>query len=146
MLYRKQWNKAEQFTNITCKVIYIHIYIYIYIYIYILGVQLCFRRFFSEIRGFIVKNWLYIYDSKYCPSLAITFSHLSGSVRIPHRKNWSSFEVIHESNFLLLHKIGSVSQPGRAPLIETSDDQREQRLENTAGGVGLPISTFPSMS
>jgi len=30
----------------------------------ILGVQLCFRRFFSEIRGFIVKNWLYIYDSK----------------------------------------------------------------------------------
>jgi len=50
---------------------------------YILGVQLCFRRFFSEIRGFIVKNWLYIYDSKYCPSLATTFSHLSGSVRIP---------------------------------------------------------------
>ena len=43
--------------------------------------------FFSEIRGFIVKNWLYIYDSKYCPSLATTFSHLSGSVRIPRRKN-----------------------------------------------------------
>ena len=53
--------------------------------------------FFSEIRGFIVKNWLYIYDSKYCPSLAITFSHLSGSVRIPRRKNWSSFEAVHES-------------------------------------------------
>jgi len=32
------------------------------------------------------------------------------------------------------------------PLIETSDSQREQRLENTASGVGLPISTFPSMS
>jgi len=63
----------------------------------ILGVQLCFRRFFPEIRGFIVKNWLYIYDSKYCPSLAITFSHLSGSVRIPRQKNWSSFEAIHES-------------------------------------------------
>ena len=30
------------------------------------------------------------------------------------------------------------------PLIETSDSQREQRLENTAGGVGLPISTFPA--
>ena len=26
------------------------------------------------------------------------------------------------------------------------DSQREQRLENTAGGVGLPISMFPSMS
>jgi len=64
----------------------------------VLGVQLCFRRSFSEIRGFIVKNWLYIYDSKYCrPSLATTFSHLSGSVRIPRQKNWSSFEAIHES-------------------------------------------------
>ncbi|KYM89651.1 hypothetical protein ALC53_01963 [Atta colombica] len=28
----------------------------------------------------------------------------------------------------------------------TNDSQREQRLENTAGGVGLPISTFLSMS
>ena len=42
-----------------------------------------------------------------------------------------------------VHKIGSVAQPGRGLLIGTSDNQREQRLENTAGGVGLPISTFP---
>ena len=49
-------------------------------------------------------------------------------------------------NFLLLHKTGSADQPGRVPLIETSDNQREQRLENTAGEVGLPISTCPSMS
>jgi len=49
----------------------------------------------------------------------------------------------NRSNFLL---IGSAGQPGRVPLIETSDNQREQRLENTADGVGLPISTFPSMS
>ena len=48
--------------------------------------------------------------------------------------------------FLLLHKTGCAGQPGRVPLIETSDSQREQRLENTAGGVGFPISTFPSMS
>ena len=52
----------------------------------------------------------------------------------------------NRSNFLLLHKTGSAGQPDRVPLIETSDSQREQRLENTAGGVGLPISTFPSMS
>ncbi|KYM85251.1 hypothetical protein ALC53_04772 [Atta colombica] len=52
----------------------------------------------------------------------------------------------NRSNFLLLHKTGSAGQPGRVLLIETSDSQREQRLENTAGGVGLPISTFPSMS
>ncbi|KYM84223.1 hypothetical protein ALC53_05461 [Atta colombica] len=52
----------------------------------------------------------------------------------------------NRSNFLLLHKTGSADQPGRVPLIETSDSQREQRLENTAGGVGLSLSTFSSMS
>ncbi|KYM76699.1 hypothetical protein ALC53_12885 [Atta colombica] len=30
--------------------------------------------------------------------------------------------------------------------VEKTDSQREQRLENTAGEIGLPISTFPSMS
>jgi len=52
----------------------------------------------------------------------------------------------NRSNFLLLHKTESAGQPDRVPLIETSDSQREQRLENTTGGVGLPISTFTSMS
>ena len=51
----------------------------------------------------------------------------------------------NQSNFLLLHKTGSAGKPDRVPLVETSDSQRKQRLENT-GGVGLPISTFPSMS
>ena len=77
--------------------IYLTIYIYIYIYMFTIRCTTLLPPFFSEIRDFIVKNWLYIYDSKYCPSLATTFSHLSGSVRIPRRKNWSSFEVIHES-------------------------------------------------
>ena len=49
----------------------------------------------------------------------------------------------NRSNFLLT---GSGGQPGRVLLIETSDNQREQRLENTTDGVGLSISTFPSMS
>ena len=35
----------------------------------------------------------------------------------------------NRSNFLLLHKTGSAGQPGRVPLIETSDSQREQRGE-----------------
>ena len=52
----------------------------------------------------------------------------------------------NRSNFLLLHKTRRLAgQSSRVPLIETSDSQREQRLENTAG-IGLPISTFPSMS
>jgi len=69
-----------------------------------------------------------------------------------HVEKTSSFEdhllrlSTNRSNFLLLHKTGSAGQPGRVPLIEISDSQREQRLENTAGGVGLLISTFPSMS
>ena len=100
--------------------------------------------FFSEIRGFILKNWIYIYDSKYCPSLATTFFHLSG-VRIPRRGKTGHLLRLstNRSNFLLLHKTGNAGQPGRMPLIEISDSQREQRLENMAGGVGLPI---PSMS
>ena len=48
----------------------------------------------------------------------------------------------NRSNFLLLHKTGSARQPGRVPLIETSDSQRKQRLENMADGVGLPISKY----
>jgi len=52
---------------------------------------------------------------------------------------------MNRSNFLLLHKTGSAGQPGRVSLIETNDSQREQRLENTAGEVGFPISTFPSV-
>jgi len=110
----------------------------------LLGVQLCFRRFFSEIRGFIVKNWLYIYDSKYCPLLSSIFrvAYESRVVKTGHLLRLST----NRSNFLLLHKTGSAGQPGYVPLIETSDSQREQRLENMAGGVGLPISTFPSMS
>ena len=99
--------------------------------------------FFPKFEAF----WLYIYDSKYCPSLATTFSYLSSSVRIPRRKNWSSFEAPRiDPIFYFFIRPEGAGQPGRVPLIETSDSQREQCLKNTAGGIGLPISTFPSMS
>ena len=51
--------------------------------------------FFIKIWGFILKKWLPIYDSKYCPLLATTFFHLFGNCRIPSRKNDASFEAIH---------------------------------------------------
>jgi len=102
---------------------------------------------FSEIRSFIVKNWLYIYDSKYCPLLATTFSHFSSSNESRVEKTGHLLRLsTNRSNFLLLDKTGSAGQPGCVPLIETSDSQRKQCLENTAGRVELPISTFPSMS
>ena len=110
----------------------------------LLGVQLRYRRFFSEIRGFIVKI---------CYTFTIQSVHrwplLSPIFRVAYESRVEKTGHLlrlstNRSNFLLLHKTGSSSQPGRVPLIETSDSQREQRLENTAGGVGLPISTFPS--
>jgi len=57
---------------------------------------------FFEIQVFIVKNWLYIYDSKYCPLVY----------------------------FWLLHKNVSAAQPGLIFLIETNDSQGDQCLEN----------------
>jgi len=88
----------------------------------VLDVQLCFRHFFSEIRGFIVKNWLYIYDSKYCPSLTTTFFHLSVAYESRVEKTGHLLRLsTNRSNFLLLHKTGSAGQPDRVPLIETSD-------------------------
>ena len=82
----------------------------------ILSVQLCFRRFFSEIRGFIVKNWLYIYDSKYCPywpllSPILRVAYESRVEKTGHLLRLST----NRSNFLLLHKTGSADQPGRVP-------------------------------
>ena len=55
-----------------------------------------FVRFFLEIWGFIVKNRLQCYHSKYCPSLATTFSHLSVNL-ILSWKNDVDFDAIHES-------------------------------------------------
>jgi len=42
----------------------------------------------------------------------------------------------NRSNFLFLHKTGSAGQPGRVPLIKTSDSQREQRLRGRIRRVG----------
>ena len=89
------------------------------------------------------KKLVYIYDSKYCPSLATTFSHLSVAYESRVEKTGHLLRLsTNRSNFLFLHKTGSAGQSGRVPLIETSDSQRKQRLKNTADGIGLPISTF----
>jgi len=49
-----------------------------------------------------VKKLYNVFYSKYCPSLATTFFHLSGSIRIPRRKKSVSFEAIHESTHFLV--------------------------------------------
>jgi len=111
-----------------------------HIYIYIRCTTLHPPFFFRNSRLYCKKLVIH------CPSLATTFSHLSGSIRIPCEKTGHLLKLsTNRSNFLLLHKTGS-AWLSQAILIETSDSQREQRLENTTDGVGLPISTFPSMS
>ena len=61
-----------------------------------------FLPFFIKNWAFIVKERYIMFYSKYCPSVATTFFQHSGSIRIPRRKNASSFEVIHESTQFLV--------------------------------------------
>ena len=101
--------------------------------------------FLSKI-GHLLKE-RYLMFSKYYPSLATTFSHLSGSIRIPRRKNASSFKAIHESTQFFVSSYSmmwSVAQTGHALSIETGSNQKEQCLVNTAGGVKLPNWVFPN--
>ena len=47
---------------------------------------------------FIVWKWLKMFYSKYCPSLAIHFSHLSGNWWMSRQKNCRSFEANQSSS------------------------------------------------
>jgi len=60
-------------------------------YIYCVSIN---SRCFCKNYDFIVKKLYNVFYSKYCPSLAITFSHLFGSIWILRRKNSTSFEAI----------------------------------------------------
>lgn len=53
-----------------------------------------------------MKELYLMFYSKDYLSLAITFSHPFGSMRIPRRKNASSFEDIHESTQSLVSSYG----------------------------------------
>ena len=52
--------------------------------------------------NFIAKKRLKLYHSKYFPSQATTFSHLSGKARLPWRYKCSFFYAIHESNHFVM--------------------------------------------
>ena len=58
----------------------------VFCWIYTIKCTTLLPPFFLKIWGFILKKWLPIYDSKYCPSLATTFFYLFGNFRIPSRK------------------------------------------------------------
>lgn len=68
--------------------------------------ELIHEVFFSKVESFIVENWYCIFNSKYWPSFAITFAHLSGILRTPRPKNAGSFKEIQEFThfFCIPHK------------------------------------------
>jgi len=107
----------------------------------LLGVQLCFRRFFPKFEALLYKTG-YTFMIQSIVAGHYFFPSLGYESRVEKTGHLLRLST-NRPNFLLLHKTGSAGQPGRVPLIETSD---RGSLENTAGGVGLPISTFPNMS
>ena len=56
----------------------------------------------------------------------------------------STSEKRHVFCFWHLHKNRSAAQPGHVSLNGTSDNRKGQSLVNTADGVRLPFSVFPS--
>ena len=84
-----------------------------------------------------MQKWLQIDHSKYYPSLATTFSHLSGNRWIPRQKNDTSFEASHKSTyFLYLHKNESAAQTDYESSIEIGGNRKEQYLKNMTGLIG----------
>ena len=82
--------------------------------------------FFSEIRGFIVKTGYTLMIQ----SIVHRWLLLSPIFRVAYESRVEKTGHLlrlstNRSNFLFLHKTGSTGQPGRVPLIETSDSQRE---------------------
>jgi len=90
--------------------------------------------------AFISKQNEWTDQLKYCTSLLTTFSYLSGNFRIPSRKNDSSLEAIQFwSQFSI-----SAKEVNRwlAASFGTTNNQKEQCLENTVSAVKHPISKY----
>lgn len=52
---------------------------------------------FLKNSAFVVNERYLMFNSKYCPSLPLTFSYISGCIRIPRRMNVWFFEAIQKS-------------------------------------------------
>ena len=75
-----------------------------------------------------------MFYSKYCPSLATTFSYLSGSLRIPRRKNASFFEAIHESTQFLVFSYDVKYCSDRPSVIDRNKWKSEGEMSGEYGG------------
>ena len=95
-----------------------------------------FPPFFIENWAFIVKELNIMFFSKYWPSLPTTFSLFSGSIPIPHRKNASSFEAIHESTQFLVFSYDVKCCSGRPCVINQNNWKSEGAMSGKYGGWG----------
>ena len=75
-----------------------------------------------------------MFYSKYCPSLATTFSHLSDSIRIPRRKNASYFEAIHESTQFLVSSYDVKYCSDRPRAIDRNKKKSVGTMSGNHGG------------
>ena len=67
--------------------------------IIILGVPESYRRFYPKFWGIIMRKWLHIFYSKYCPSLATAFDYISGNLQISSRKSNGTFDYMNHNPF-----------------------------------------------
>ena len=107
-----------------------------------------FPLFFLWKCNIIVKKWLQMNHSKYCPSLSTTFAHRYLQllpiflVELEYRYGKSVHLLRLSTNqafFRCLHMSGTADQPDHVPSTGTSNNRTAQYLGNTAGGVRLPI-------
>ena len=95
-----------------------------------------FRPFFIKKWEFIVKERNLMFYSKYCPSLATTFSHLSDSIRTPRQKNDSSFEAIHDSTQFLVFLYDEKGCSDRPCGTDRNKSKSEGAMSGEYGGWG----------
>jgi len=93
-----------------------------------------FSLFFCKNCGFIVKKLYNVFYSKYCPSLTIIFSHLSGSIRILRRKKLAFFEAIHESIHFLVSLYEENFCSNRPCIIDRNKWQLNGAISGKYGG------------
>ena len=113
--------------------------------IFIGSINKCSRFFFIKNWAFIVKERHIRFCSKYCASLATTLPIFLAAYGYLVGRTFHLLKVsTNRPHFWYLDMMWSVAQTGHVPSIETSSNQKEQYLVNTAGGIKLLNWVFPN--
>ena len=94
---------------------------------------------------FIVRKWLKIFYSKYCPSLAIHFSHLSGNWWMPRQKTVALLrQTSHRAIFVHFRKKWSTVQKVCVPSMQINSNRTEPSLVSKPRAKVFPNWTLQS--